>query len=541
MRKIIFTVILIYFSAILKGQAVREILTGKISFVSSQNIYVKFSSTEGISAGDTLYKSSSSGVLKPVLSVTNLSSTSCVCTSIANTKFSVSDVISAIKKNSLNIKTAKTDEAKKPDSTPVPVLVAGTKQKKYQDDRKQRINGSISAYSYTSFSNTKAPGSTRLRYNINLNALNIADSKFSVESYISFNHKAGDWTLVKKDIFNALKIYSLSVKYDINKSASISVGRKINPKISNIGAMDGIQIEKSFGNFSVGLLGGTRPKFTDYGFDSKLIQYGAYLAYGSVTSNSYNQSSLAFMQQTNNGKTDRRFLYFQHSNSLLKNLYFMGTFEVDLYKLKSDSLNNYIPQNTFDITGLYLSLRYKITKQLSLTGAYDERKNVIFYETYKTFMDRILESEMRQTLRLQVDYRVSNRIRIGVQSGYRSLKSDPKPTRNIYGYLSYSQIPGVKISLMLSGTYLETSYLKSRIYGGSLSRDFFNGKLYSSLGYHYYEYNYPESIMNTIQNIGEMNISWQLTRTMSFSANYEGTLENNNQYHMVYLQIRKRF
>ena len=34
MRKIIFTVILIYFSAILKGQAVREILTGKISFVA---------------------------------------------------------------------------------------------------------------------------------------------------------------------------------------------------------------------------------------------------------------------------------------------------------------------------------------------------------------------------------------------------------------------------------------------------------------------------------------------------------------------------
>ena len=94
MKKIVFTVILIYFSTILKAQTVREILTGKISFVSSQNIYVKFNSTEGISAGDTLYKSSS-GVLKPVLSVTNLSSTSCVCTSI-----SVSDVISAIKNNS---------------------------------------------------------------------------------------------------------------------------------------------------------------------------------------------------------------------------------------------------------------------------------------------------------------------------------------------------------------------------------------------------------------------------------------------------------
>lgn len=39
----------------LKGQSVTENLVGKVSFVSSQNIYVRFKSSAGISAGDTLY------------------------------------------------------------------------------------------------------------------------------------------------------------------------------------------------------------------------------------------------------------------------------------------------------------------------------------------------------------------------------------------------------------------------------------------------------------------------------------------------------
>ncbi len=39
----------------LKGQSVTENLVGKVSFVSSQNIYVRFKSCEGISVGDTLY------------------------------------------------------------------------------------------------------------------------------------------------------------------------------------------------------------------------------------------------------------------------------------------------------------------------------------------------------------------------------------------------------------------------------------------------------------------------------------------------------
>jgi hypothetical protein len=243
------------------------------------------------------------------------------------------------------------------------------------------------------------------------------------------------------------------------------------------------------------------------------------------------------MQQTNNSKTDRRFIYLQHSNSIVKNLYFFSTFEVDLYKLTSDSL----PQNTFNPTGMYLSLRYKITKNISLSGSYDARKNIMYYETYKTYIDRILETELRQGFRFQVNYRITKDIMVGVQSGYRFLKSDPHPSKNAYGYLTYSRIPGVNISATLSATLLESNYMNGKILGLSISRELFKGKLSTDIGYRYVDYRLPENLLNIRQSIAEMNLSWQIFKNLSLSMNYEGTFEKLDKYNRIYLQVRKRF
>jgi hypothetical protein len=502
---------------------------------------VKFKSTEGIAAGDTLYIYSN-GKQVPVLKVINLSSSSCICSSVSVTNITVSQKVVARRK---------TIAASKPEAkineksvAEIPVLndsVASASKPSDPDKLKQLVRGSISAYSYSNISNTPAKDYTQFRYTLSLDVSHIANSKFSVESYVTFRHKLGDWEAVKNNFSDALKIYALDVRYEPNKTTKISLGRTLNPKISSIGAMDGLQIEKTIKKFAIGGVVGSRPDYTDYSFNSNLFQYGAYVALSSVTSSNYVETSMAFMQQTNNGKTDRRFLYFQHSNSLIKNIYLFSTFEVDLYKVTGDSINGYISENTFDPTGLYVSLRYKMTKNLDLTGSYDARKNVIFYETYKSYIDRILEKEMRQSYRLSANYRITNNLMFGVQAGYRFLKTDPHPSKNVYGYLSYSQIPGVNITATLSATYLETSYLNGKVLGANISRDFFLGKLYLGAGYRYIDYRYPETLSGSIQNIGEMNLSFQFAKTMSFSANYEGTFDTQYKYNMIYLQLRKRF
>jgi hypothetical protein len=539
MRYFFIIMCLVLLGVEMKGQSVSEKLTGQVSFVSSQNVYVKFKSTEGIVAGDTLFIPSG-GLLIPVLTVNNLSSSSCVCNLLSGTNLSVADLIIAIPKNKKNI-------IKEPAVVPAIILNPGIEVTATGQDSvknvgaKQIIKGSISAYSYTDFSNITTNTSQRFRYTFSLDARNISNSKFSFESYISFKHKLGEWDVVKNDVFNALKIYNLAVKYDLNKTTRISLGRKINPRVSSIGAMDGLQVEKTLNKFAFGALVGSRPDYTNYSFDPALFQYGAYVAFNTKSATTYTESSLAFMQQTNNSKTDRRFLYLQHSNQLLKDLSFFSTFEVDLYKVITDSLNNSTPQSTFSPTGLYLSLRYKITKNLTVSGSYDARKNVIYYETFKTSIDSALEKELRQGYRLQANYRITRDIMFGIQGGYRFLKSDPFPSKNINSYLTYSQIPGVKISCSLSASYLESSYMNGKIFGANLTRDFLQGKLSTGIGYRYIDYRLPESLTTIIQNIGEMNVSWQFAKGFSFSVNYEGTFEHLNKYNRIYAQIRKRF
>jgi len=261
-----------------------------------------------------------------------------------------------------------------------------------------------------------------------------------------------------------------------------------------------------------------------------------------TNSSSYSETSLAFMQQMNGSVIDRRFIYFQHSNSLIKNLYFIGTFEVDLYQLKVDSISHTeTVTNSFDPTGMYLSLRYRFSDKFSMSGSYDARKNVIYYETYKTFTDRMLENEMRKGFRLQTSYRFTRDLTFGLQAGYRFIKSDPQTSKNLHGYLTYSNIPGLNMTLTLSGTYTESSYINGLLYGANLSRDFFNNKLQAGVGYHYVDYTMPENDLKEIQHIGEINIYWMLPAKMAFGINYEGTFEQQYKYNRIYVQLRKRF
>jgi hypothetical protein len=543
MRKVILTLIVLVLSTGIQAQIKFENLSGQVSFISSQNIYVKFKSTTGISAGDTLFIPSDDKKVSALI-VTSFSSTSCVCTPLSPINLKVGDlVLAAIEKPEAKNTETVSDVPEK--TVPVPEIFvesADSSDSKSKTTKvKQKIRGSISLNSYSDLSNTSAENSQRFRYSISLNAENIGNSKFSIESYLSFKHKSGEWDVVKNDIFSALKIYNLALKYDINSSTRVSLGRRINPRLSSVGAIDGLQAEKSFGRFTAGAVIGFRPDYTDYGFNSDLLQYGAYIAHNSKSDKAWSESSLAFMQQFNQFKTDRRFIYFQHSNSFIKNLYFYSTLEVDLFSLRTDSINGDKPQSTFDLTGLYVSLRYKIFKNLTVFGSYDARKNVMYYETYKTFIDRMLESEIRQGFRLQANYRITRDLMLGLQSGYRYLKTDPHPSKNIYGYLTYSNIPVVNLTATLSATYLESSHLIGKVAGLSLYRDFFKGKVQSGIGYKYINYRLPENLLDIIQNMGEASLSLQLVKNISFSVNYEGTYEKRDRYDRIYVQLRKRF
>jgi len=505
-------------------------IKGSITFRSSQNVYVTFENTEGIQAGDTLF-TEVKGWNVPVLLVKSLSSTSCLCLPISNLKIDETGfIVAKVPADEESLPAHQTsDELEATKSVTADAIHAVTQGKK-ETKPEPRFDGRIALTSYSNLSGNNS--NQRFRYNLSFNAQNIDSSAFSVETYLSFSHLLGSW----KGLSDALKVYSLAVNYKAGKHSSVSLGRKININMANIGAVDGLQYEYTHKSLTYGFLAGSRPDYYNYGFNPNLLQFGAFASQTIQTEMGNMQTSLAVFNQMNHFKTDRRFAYLQHSNALLKNLSLFASAEIDFY-----TLVNLQPKSTFDLTSTYVSLRYKPLNHLSLSLSYDARKNIYYYETFKNQIDSIIDRESRQGFRFNFNYRPFKKMVWGGNAGYRYKKSDLTPSVNANTYLSYTEIPRINAYATLDVTYLKTSYLNGMVYGASLSRDFLEGKLYGELKYRLVNYDYTNSTSTLMQNIAECSLSWRMSKKLMLSVDLEGTLESSGNSARVYLNLTRRF
>lgn len=540
MKRYILTILVTLSILNLYGQEGRPIAEGKVSYITLQNIYVKFETSGLVQPGDTIFIRKEQSLI-PLFVIESVSSLSCVGKPIAKTDIKVSDiVVIKIKKSGKStpikdkipteLSSVRNDSVQTPQSKIPAKSLPGS-------ERAEKIRGRLSASSYSSFSNT-SDFNQRMRYTFTLYADHISGSRISTDTYITFTHKLNEWAAVQNNIFNALKIYSLSVNYDVTNKTQIAIGRKINPKIASIGAIDGLQAETKAGNFTFGAVAGTSPDYTDYSFNPKLFEYGGYLSHDINNKSGNMSTSLAFFQQTSHGMTDRRFVYFQHDNSLIKNINLFVSTEVDLYALKDS-----VPTNTISLTSLYLSLRYRVSKQLSAYLSYDARKNVIYYETFKNYLDLLLQDATRQGYQLRINYRPSNSISSSLTGGYRFQKNDIHPMLNVNGFLTFSKVPGINSSLTFSTNWIKSSYVDGMIYGVQLDKELVPSKLSAGIYYRLVDNNYlnATSGSRSLQHMAALELSWQISKKMYFSANYDGTFEKSNKYHSIYVSLTQRF
>lgn len=510
------------------GQKETVIEKGVASYVSSQNVYVKFPSTENIQKGDTLFSQAGDQWL-PSLLVKDKSSTSCVCSSFLAEKAKVGQEFyakSIVEKKPEKVKMpkVKANPIARQDSTiqPPPMVIAPSPDDKDEIVFKQKIKGRISAASYSNFSG--GDETHRMRYTLTFQGNNIKNSRFSTDNYVTFRHTLGEWDRVQKNFNDALKVYSLAVKYDLDKTSYVTLGRKINQRISSMGAIDGLQIEKGFKHFLVGAIAGSRPDYADYSINLQLFQAGAYVGHATRKNDKSQESTLAFVEQHNQSKTDRRFVYFQHSNALWKNLNLFGSFEIDLYQ----NINNVVSTMP-SLTNLLLTLRYKVSKKLNVSVAYDNRKNIIYYESYKNYIDQLIDDETRQGLRFGANYRFSKLVTWGGNASWRFQKSNINLSKNLHSYLNFSRLPWIKATASLSANILQTNYLDSKIYGARMSREIIRGKLNGEMYFRWVEYNYKNYENKIQQKIAGVDVSWNITRKLALYVYYEGTFDRQTK------------
>jgi len=529
---------LLSFVFIAEGQSQQRLeRLGKVTYKSSQNIYVQFENTEGILQGDTLY-TKTKGKLHPAVLVNFISTKSCAGTSINGDNLKIGDELFAV------ISTKQAEESIIVDTSTITymppqteILPVTVNKSNLRNLKKNISNGRITVQSYSSLNPGKMNSiDQRWRYTFSYYAERIGETSLSFSSYFNYAYSVDQWQTIKQKPWDNLKVYDLSLGYDIDEETNIRVGRYINPKISNLSSVDGLQFQKKFSNYFGGLLVGSRPDFATLGYNSKLFEYGGYIGRTDTIESGIMENTIAFFQQTNNFKTDRRFMYFQHNNSVLKDFNFSLSSELDLFALEKG-----VEKTKPSLTSFFLSSRYSPARIISFSFSYDARKNVIYYETYRSFVDSLIENETRQGIRFGTNIRPFNNVFIGLNAGYRFLKKDIKPSKNFNGYLTYSQVPVLDISTTVSYSNLISSYVDGAIYGIRLSKylSFIDYSL--SASYTKVEYNYLSSVSKLNQNNLSVDLSGRIIDQLYLSCSYEGIFEEQLNYSRVLVDLSLRF
>lgn len=540
MRRMFFLIILLCASSIFAQSNIKRFqVEGFVEYKSSQFLYVRFDDTEGLKVGDTLYVKLKNRFI-PKLKIESLSSRSCATKPLSGTlpiKAKVHGIIEKVidEENKSDKDLLKKNEHMVEVQQESSIRVDTTEFKGIQK-MDSKFYGRFSVSSYTNISNSSSPDYQNWRYSLSLDADNIDGTNLSLSNYTVFKYRADEWNYYSTNLGRAFKIYDLAISYDLNNRYKIILGRKINNKVANIGAIDGLQAEINWDKYTFGGFVGFRPDYSDYSINTDLLQGGGYISRSDTLGSGIMQNTISVVQQMNNNNTDRRFLYFQHTNNIIDNTSFFISSELDLFK-KIDNKG----QSDLRFTSLYTSIRYSPRRWISASLSYDARKNVIYYETFKNYADQLIEDALRQGLRFRLNFRPVRYIFLSSYFGYRFRENDDKSTKNFGATLTHSYLPYIKSSGSINYLNIATSYLEGNIFGLRFSKDLLDGLIYGSIGYKKVNYTFVRTDNSLIQDIAQIDLSTRLYKKMILSINYEGTFEKKSSYSNIYLNLTARF
>lgn len=531
MRYLLIKFITFYFFTVGVAQ---ERITGTVTYIASESIYVRFNSTSEISISDTLLFNNN-----PCLTIVKKSSSSCICNIISNCNIKIDDQVNFIKKDILPKVEENTNENETTRTSIVTYESIPFKTDSVvQTNRfQQRINARASVANYSNLSPFESSDRHRVVSRLSFNVHNISNSKFSLESYANYSHNIIQSNNGNSNRNRMLRIYNLAINYQIDSTSNITVGRKVNRNLASIGAMDGIQYEKRFKNWVTGATIGTRPDFQDFGFNSNLFQYGAYFGNQVSQKNIYSRTTIGFIEQRNGGNIDRRYIHLQTVQNIGRNLHFFGSMEVDAY-----SIVDGFKSSQLRLTNFYISSRYRFNRKLSLTLAYDNRKRILFFETFKSDIERLLDDDFaRQGIRFRVNYRPLSFVFTGLSYSKRFQSNLENKSDNINGFITLRNLLLNNSSFTLRYNENTSNYLKSNIISSTFSFYTFSSKLNTQLYYRLVDYDYFTSEQQTGQVYYGANFNLRISKSVRLGALIEVSKRQENSYYRLNTKLTKRF
>lgn len=513
-----------------------EKIAGRVTFISIQKIYVGFESTIGINIGDTLFTEVNKKLL-PVIRVVQTSSKSVSGEYISDIKLAMNQAVIAFVKKEVEVSEKILPDSSSIDSLNATKMRFSTQILKSEKRITTQSRGRFSLQSYTGLNNEFSNYSfQRWRYSFSYYSDALMDKKLIFNNYMTYSYKNSDPDKFRLSSNKHLRIYDLSFKYLINEKSSVTVGRFIDNAVSNIGAVDGALYKHKFSFFEGGIIAGRRPIWDNNSTTNILPQFGFFLSRNDSMNGSFTSNSFALFQQMYKTSIDRRFVYFQHFNDFIPLTQINFSSEVDFF-----SMNKGIRKSELSLTSFYFSARISVSKMLTFNASYDARKNIVYLESYKSFIDSLYENEIRQGLRLGTTVRPVRDVYVGLNFGHRFMGGDTKSSSNYNGYVTWSQVPYFLGSASLNFSRLLNSFSSGNIISARFSKPFFDGRLTTSIYASNTAWTLSTNNISISQNLFGFDITQQLFGKSFLSLNAEMINSERNINYRFFVEINTRF
>lgn len=180
---------------------------------------------------------------------------------------------------------------------------------------------------------------------------------------------------------SATRVYQANARWTPARSgARVTVGRQFSPALATVSLFDGVAMGIDGARWSGGILGGTQPDATDYGYSSEVREYGAYAQLHNRTGSASVWSlTTGGIGSYARGQIDREFAYLQLSYVGRRLSTFVAQ-EVDYnrdWKAGAEA-TSVSPTSTF------ASANLRLTDGFALHAGVDNRRNVRLYRDRET-------------------------------------------------------------------------------------------------------------------------------------------------------------
>ncbi|MCP4703215.1 MAG: hypothetical protein GY865_01275 [candidate division Zixibacteria bacterium] len=493
----------------------------KVTYISSEATYIDGGIDDGLSFGDSLnvYRNDS---LQAVLEVINIASSSSACAIINQTGDLITgDIVSII-------------GIHQPDKSKLLIIDENLALNETKGKPKtSNVDGYLSIQNYwqhdmTGSSLSYTQPSLVSRINIeNILGPNIKLSLRHRSRKIFRNRELG--SSINSDQWSH-RVYQIALSNNRQNSWHWRFGRQSITELSGIGLVDGLLVSHQFSDkIKAGFAVGFEPELetTDISFERRKVGFFADWQNNREIHNL--RFKLGLTGSYYKMEVNREFLTLITNYRYKRTLSFSKFLEIDINRSWRKGQNN----NIFDISSLYLNVRYQVTTYLALNTSYDRRAHYRIFET-RNVPDTLFDNSLHQGFRAGYNLKINKNTRLSGYGGIRFREDIMENNIVASSSLSLRHFPSVSHSLLFSFTYVKsqftTGYRSSIRYNLPASRKFRLSVVNTF-------YNYSGLSLSTNYYYLDLIGNYSISRRYYISGSYRQNFDKENLSGQMFLQL----